>query len=401
MLPTSDNYLKRSGFSSSGSAYTMIALFLSGVVAIRLISGYIHNHMPSHIVDCTHTHIIEDPERGHIPTANHDHQHVNTERTPLIQSQITSPSSSLSSQAGRHFPKPPPVTATEDEVNRNSLRRRLSRQISHLMGDAKTVCDDDSNECYGVSQACGQECSKVAHNGDSPPLDNHNHASTCQSNNLQGGENIDGNHLGHDNEASHSTGLREEAADQMQLAAADEFSQPAFPPYQHHHHVPQNAFLSIGLQTSLAIALHKLPEGFITYATNHASPKLGMTVFLALFIHNITEGFAMALPLYLALHSRWKAILWSSLLGGISQPAGAGIAALWIWLSHMNDGRGPTAGPSWGVYGGMFAVTAGIMTAVGLQLFCEGSELTHRRGLCIGCAVGGMTLMGFSFALTA
>lgn len=27
-----------------------------------------------------------------------------------------------------------------------------------------------------------------------------------------------------------------------------------------HHHVPKNEFLSIGVQTSLAIALHKIPE---------------------------------------------------------------------------------------------------------------------------------------------
>lgn len=172
---------------------------------------------------------------------------------------------------------------------------------------------------------------------------------------------------------------------------------PPKPGDTHHHHVPQNAFLSIGLQTSLAIALHKLPEGFITYATNHANPTLGLTVFLALFIHNIVEGFAMALPLYLALSSRWKAIFWSSLLGGISQPAGAGLAALWIWGS----GHDQVQGPSWGVYGGMFAATAGVMTAVALQLFSEGLALTHRRGAGISFAVIGMGLMGLSFALTA
>lgn len=123
-------------------------------------------------------------------------------------------------------------------------------------------------------------------------------------------------------------------------------------PPSHHHHIPTNAFLSIGLQTSLAIALHKLPEGFITYATNHANPQLGFAVFMALFIHNITEGFAMALPLFLALGTRWRAMLWSSLLGGVSQPLGAGVAALWLKLAGRTD-----MAPGEGVYGGMFAVT--------------------------------------------
>lgn len=164
----------------------------------------------------------------------------------------------------------------------------------------------------------------------------------------------------------------------------------------HHHHVPQNAFLSIGLQTSIAIALHKLPEGFITYATNHANPKLGFSVFLALFIHNITEGFAMALPLYLAINSRPKAMMWSFLLGGCSQPLGAGVAALWFKIA----GSGNLA-PGEGIYGGMFAVTAGIMASVALQLFSESLDLTHNRGLCMIFAFVGMAILGVSSALTA
>jgi ZIP family zinc transporter len=158
--------------------------------------------------------------------------------------------------------------------------------------------------------------------------------------------------------------------------------------------------MSIGLQTSIAIALHKLPEGFITYATNHASPSLGFSVFMALFIHNITEGFAMALPLYLALQSRPRAILWSSLLGGISQPAGAGVAALWFWIAGRT-GDGDSGGPGYAVYGGMFAVTAGIMTSVALQLFVEGLGMAHRKDVCVASAMCGMALLGVSQALTA
>jgi len=152
---------------------------------------------------------------------------------------------------------------------------------------------------------------------------------------------------------------------------------------QHHHHVPTNVFLSIGLQTSTAIALHKIPEGFITYATNHANPRLGFSIFLALFIHNITEGFALALPLYLAINSRWKAMFWSALLGGISQPLGAGVAALWFRIANRGGGSGDRRGePGEIVYGAMFAVTAGIMAMVSLQLLGESLDLTHSRRLC-------------------
>jgi ZIP family zinc transporter len=169
---------------------------------------------------------------------------------------------------------------------------------------------------------------------------------------------------------------------------------------QHHHHVPTNAFLAIGLQTSTAIALHKIPEGFITYATNHANPTLGFSIFLALFIHNITEGFALALPLYLAINSRWKAMFWSALLGGVSQPLGAGVAALWFKVA----GRGKEDGvgePGEKVYGCMFAVTAGIMAMVSLQLLGESLDLTHSRKLCFVSAFAGMGILGISSALTA
>ncbi|KAI4115304.1 MAG: hypothetical protein LQ345_004071 [Seirophora villosa] len=165
---------------------------------------------------------------------------------------------------------------------------------------------------------------------------------------------------------------------------------------RHHHHVPTNAFLSIGLQTSIAIALHKLPEGFITFATNHANPKLGFAVFMALFIHNITEGFAMALPLYLAIGSRLKSMFWSSLLGGASQPLGAGLAALWFKMARTSD-----KAPGETLYGCMFALTGGVMAAVALQLFAESLALNHNRNLCMTFAFVGMGILGTSFALTA
>jgi ZIP family zinc transporter len=252
----------------------------------------------------------------------------------------------------------------------------------------KPQCDKNG-PCYGFSQACGHECSKTLVGPEVAVVGNAGTHAIPVRLDVEEADVPDAN--------SPSVSPRNELPEFLSSSARDEDGAPK-PGSQHHHHVPQNAFLSIGLQTSIAIALHKLPEGFITYATNHANPKLGLTVFLALFIHNISEGFAMALPLYLALHSRGKAIFWSSLLGGVSQPAGAGLAVLWIWgAGKPGDG----SDPSWAVYGGMFAATAGVMTSVALQLFSEGLGLTHNRGMSIGFAIAGMGIMGLSFALTA
>ena len=433
MLPTSKEYITRAGFSPSLSAYILIGLFISGVIIIRVVSGLLHRFIPSHVVDCAHSHGApeQDPERGEGPREDHDHRYSNTngstERTPLLRPQKT-----------RSFKSTPAVLQQIDPpikaARRESLQAILTRRISALMGGVKPLCDENG-PCFGVSQTCGLECTKVppsqslgAHEVTRPLLPPHHHsiavpldsqrrteAAMAAESALRATETGDSdlvsaqhplsNTAQYTSETHHHNNHHHSVLDVHHDDHPGNNEEPASAPIKtggdntHHHHVPQNAFLSIGLQTSLAIALHKLPEGFITYATNHANPTLGLTVVLALFIHNIVEGFAMALPLYLALNSRWKAMFWSSLLGGISQPAGAGLAALWLWGSgHGSDN---STGPSWGIYGGMFAATAGVMTSVALQLFSEGLGLTHRRNLGIGFAVAGMGLMGLSFALTA
>lgn len=454
MLPTSKEYLTRAGFSPSISAYILTGLFIAGVVVIRIASNFIHRFIPSHVVDCAHTHDgpETDPERGQQmqdcdDTPSHPNTNGVTEQTPLLR-----PSGLYSSKSTSHAT--PRVNRASSLRQRESLRASISRRLSSLIGGVKHRCDENG-PCYGVSQTCGQECTKIlvptltsfpaanADSGSRPQLTPSRHSIDVQLDSEHSTESRPGHvshihavaandeeyvqhvqpqlldtptsasstppliqrpaaehshhvHRASDNQTSHHD---HESQGNPEHDFGDGQSTKAAVDSTHHHHVPQNAFLSIGLQTSLAIALHKLPEGFITFATNHASPTLGLTVFLALFIHNIVEGFAMALPLYLALNSRWKAMFWSSILGGISQPAGAGLAALWFWSSGH---RGPdSVGPSWGVYGGMFAVTAGVMTSVALQLFSEGLGLTHHRNMGMAFAVVGMGLMGFSFALTA
>lgn len=164
---------------------------------------------------------------------------------------------------------------------------------------------------------------------------------------------------------------------------------------QHHHHVAEKPYASLSLQTSIAITLHKLPEGFMTFATNHANPDLGLSVFLALFVHNIVEGFVLALPIYLDTGSRLKAMFWALVIGGVSQPLGAGAAALWFKIAGADHQPGSEA------YGIMFAITAGIMTGVAMTLFVDAMSMNHSRNLCLAWAFVGMFIIGASNALTS
>lgn len=333
---------------------------------------------------------------------------------------------------------PDAPSLTVPHTRRPSLQTRLTSRVSTLVTRAKASCDE-GGPCYGYSDPCGKECFKaitrnptrvstrllssglvrqptLRRSATTPysqatqaPLEGLPEESDSIFSNSMDRLGSSHSHkevsLGRSDHPSSSsrpngTGRPSTAGGDLeggsQKRGLSSSADPTDPSQAHHHHVPTNAFLSIGLQTSIAIALHKLPEGFITYATNHANPRLGFAVFMALFIHNITEGFAMALPLYLALGSRWKAMFWSSLLGGISQPLGAGIAAFWFHVA----GRGDRA-PGERVYGCMFAVTAGVMTSVALQLFTESLSLTHNRNLCVAFAFIGMGILGISFALTA
>jgi ZIP family zinc transporter len=440
MLPSADKYLKDGGFAPDVAAYILIACFLSGVIGIQILSRFLHHYIPSHVVDCDHTH--EEPDADESPTTSdeetlHSNSHIHSsEETPLLaQDHIANKSRDLSR----------PRSATVDTTQRSdtafitapssrrpSLQTRFTARMSTLVTGAKNMCDE-GGPCYGYSDPCGQECFKAISR--SPTRTSVRRSSTGHSR-YGWSRRTSAHPLSRsiktpdqcvDEESAHhgilsKPGLpllrgRQDHQDSSSYQPSDRHislpsedlergsrkrglsassSPPNDPSAAHHHHVASNAFLSIGLQTSIAIALHKLPEGFITYATNHANSKLGFAVFMALFIHNITEGFAMALPLYLALGSRWKAMFWSSLLGGISQPLGAGVAAFWFKMAGQSDMQ-----PGEKIYGCMFAATAGIMTSVALQLFAESMSLTHNRNICITFAFIGMGILGFSFALTA
>jgi ZIP family zinc transporter len=405
MLPSSKKYLILSGFSPSAAAWILLAGFLGGFVGIQLVSRFLHRYIPSHAVGCDHTHQETHHEHDHEHHDGHKHAHGGMnghahESTPLIPAQNGSTSKLLPHSSRQTFgadgaghsrgqkAKSKKNKKSGDNATKSDKRRpsmvEVQKRVMSFVKDTKPNCDSNG-PCFGYTDPCGQGCFKYAAvNSRRPTIPSRISTSSsfaCPEIEISppGANGSSTSHV-------HSHDPEDEACE------SDEEDLEA----QHHHHVPENEFLSIGLQTSIAIALHKLPEGFITYATNHANPSLGFSVFMALFVHNITEGFALALPLFLALNSRLRAMFWASLLGGVSQPLGAGIAAAWFKIA----GREGHA-PGHAVYGTMFAITAGIMTSVALQLFVEGLSLNHNRNLCIAFGFIGMGIMGTSNALTS
>lgn len=158
----------------------------------------------------------------------------------------------------------------------------------------------------------------------------------------------------------------------------------------HHHHIktPLSRLLSIGIQTLVAVVFHKLPEGFIMYATSKASSQLGLMIFVSMFIHNFVEGFTMTLPLYVALGSRWKAILLGGVLGSLAQPLGA----LAGWLTFrggfdMDDNFNLL------VLGALLALTAGFLGYISLQMFASSISFGGRQDSVMSWAFLGIFLI--------
>lgn len=465
MLPESKSYLQKEGWNDQQAGLLVMGCFVGGFFGIQAVSRLLHQHIPSHVVDCDHTH---DGTERKDASCNHGRRHSRVSRarrqlsrprssqgaanagngdlhpiesTPLLDSERHVQSSgSLERHASARGDEmsqrqTTPLVATRGRATTSNLEVGLRRQsmyavqkrVMSFVKDTKCDCSE-LGSCYGYTDPCGQECfkhlSSRSQSGSAPQPRSIIRTTTGpfypqNGSPLHGGHDHGHEHE-HEHEHDHERGSdravspryrtnravsREpllpppsEVDEDTELDDHDSCcsSEAADPETQHHHHVPANAFLSIGLQTSIAIALHKFPEGFITFATNHANPALGFNVFMALFVHNISEGFAMCLPLYMALGSRWRAMVWSAVLGGLSQPMGAGVAALWFKLAKRNN-----ITPNAVVYGCLFAVTSGIMVSVALQLFVEGLSLNHNRNICIFFGFLGMAMLGFSNALFA
>ncbi len=118
----------------------------------------------------------------------------------------------------------------------------------------------------------------------------------------------------------------------------------------------------MGLFTALAIGIHNFPEGLATFLAALQDPSLGIAIAVAVALHNIPEGISVSVPIFYATGNRKKAFLYS-LLSGLSEPVGAGIAYLALLFFVGPDGG--VIPPE--VIGILFGGVAGIMVYISLD----------------------------------
>ena len=87
-----------------------------------------------------------------------------------------------------------------------------------------------------------------------------------------------------------------------------------------------NSLYKIGILTMVAIIIHNIPEGIITYLTTTVEYRTGIFLAFSIACHNIPEGICIAAPIYYATNSKKKVLL-ALFISSLSEPAGAFIAA--------------------------------------------------------------------------
>lgn len=153
----------------------------------------------------------------------------------------------------------------------------------------------------------------------------------------------------------------------------------------HRHELDTIGMLSIGLQTTVGIAVHRVPEGLLLFATSHTDKQLGLSLVLALSFHSYSEGFSIAAPLYKAIGSRSKVLVISLALGCGPQVLGAYIGSL------IFNGSDELSDHSKLNFGLCIAATAGFMLVLSLQMtsvaFTYMSRKAAIRGIFAGCLI--------------
>ena len=152
--------------------------------------------------------------------------------------------------------------------------------------------------------------------------------------------------------------------------------------------------MRMGLFTALAIAIHNFPEGLATFLAALQDPSLGIAIAIAIALHNIPEGISVSVPIFYATGNRKKAFVYS-VLSGLAEPVGAGIAYIIIRL--VVGGSEGVVPPQ--LMGILFGGVAGIMVYISLDELLPTSRAYGKGHDSLFGLVGGMAVMALSLLL--
>lgn len=120
------------------------------------------------------------------------------------------------------------------------------------------------------------------------------------------------------------------------------------------NNIKNSSLYKIGIVSMLAIIIHNIPEGIITFLAGTTNTRLGLILASTIAIHNIPEGISISIPIYYSTDSYKKALLYS-LVSSLSEPFGALLAFLFLKDIINNT-----------ILGIMLSLVAGIMISISI-----------------------------------
>ena len=94
--------------------------------------------------------------------------------------------------------------------------------------------------------------------------------------------------------------------------------------------INDNKLYKLGIVSLIALVLHNIPEGIITFLTTSKNISLGLSLSVSIALHNIPEGIIISIPIYYGNRSRKKALLYT-FIAALSEPLGALISYLFLY----------------------------------------------------------------------
>lgn len=117
-------------------------------------------------------------------------------------------------------------------------------------------------------------------------------------------------------------------------------------------------YYKVGIISMIAMIVHNIPEGIITYITTTNDFKLGLLIAISIMLHNIPEGIIISLPIYYAKKKRGLALL-LTFISSLSETIGALLSYLFLerYITDLSLGL-------------IYVFTSGIMIYIALfELF--------------------------------
>lgn len=138
-----------------------------------------------------------------------------------------------------------------------------------------------------------------------------------------------------------------------------------------------NNLYKLGILSFIALVLHNLPEGILTFMSTYQDFSLGVSLCIAITLHNIPEGISIAVPIYYATGSMKRAV-GCTFLSALAEPIGALLAFL-IFKNFITDQ----------MISLFLILVAGIMISLSIEkMLPEALSYNKKKPLYLGLIIG-------------